>query len=53
MFQMKEYDKIPEKKLTEVEMCNLIDRQYKVMITKMFKDLERRRNGLVFICRQL
>ena len=26
MFQMKEYDKTPETKLTEVEMCNLIDR---------------------------
>lgn len=53
MFQMKEYDKTPETKLTEVEMCNLIDRQYKVMITKMFKELERRMNELVFIFRQL
>ena len=53
MFQMKEYDKTPEKELTEGEMCNLIDRQYKVMITKMFKELERRKNGLVFICRHL
>ena len=26
MFQMKEYDKTPEKELTEGEMCNLIDR---------------------------
>ena len=42
MFQMKEQDKTPEKELSEVEISNLSDKEFKVMIRKMLKELRRR-----------
>ena len=41
MFQTKEYDKIPEK-LSEVEIGNVFNKEFKVVIIKMIKQLGRR-----------
>ena len=42
MFQMKEQDKIPETELSEVEISNLPDKEFKAMIIKMLNKLGRR-----------
>ena len=42
MFQMKEQDKTQEEKLSEMEVSNLPNNQFKVMITKMLNELRRR-----------
>ena len=41
MFQMKEQDKTLEE-LNEVEMGNLLEKEFKLMITKMIKELGRK-----------
>ena len=41
MFPMKEQDKTPEKDLSEVEISNLLNKKFKVMIVKKFKQLGR------------
>ena len=41
MFQTKEQDKIPEE-LSKVQISNLPNKEFKVMIIKMFKELGRR-----------
>ena len=41
MFQRKEWDKIPEE-LNEQEIINLPNKEFKVMIIKLFNELERR-----------
>ena len=41
MFQTKEQDKTPEEELSEVERSNLPDKEFKVMMVKMLKELER------------
>ena len=42
MYQMKEQDKTPEKQLNEVEICNLPEKQFKIMVVKMTQDLGKR-----------
>ena len=42
MYQMKEQDKIPEKQLNEVEIGNLPEEEFRVMIVKMIQDLWKR-----------
>ena len=42
MYQMKEQDKIPEKQLNEVEIGNLPEKQFTIMIVKMIQDLRKR-----------
>ena len=37
MFKMKEQDKTSEEELSEVEISNLHNKEFKVMIIKMFK----------------
>ena len=39
MYQMKEQDKTPEKKLNEVEISNLPEKEFRIMIVKMIQDL--------------
>ena len=39
MSQIKEQDKTPEKDLSEIEVSNLPNKQFKVMIIKMLKEL--------------
>ena len=41
MSQMKEQDKTPEEELSEVEIANLPEKEFKVMIIKMIKELRR------------
>ena len=43
MFQMKEQDKTLEE-LSEVEISNLLDKDFKVMIIKMLNELRRRKD---------
>ena len=42
MYQMKEQDKNPEKQLNEVEIDNLPEKEFRVMIVKMIQDLGKR-----------
>ena len=42
MYQMKEHDKTPEKQLNEVEIGNLPDKEFRIMIVKMIQDLGKR-----------
>ena len=44
MSQMKEQDKIQEKQLNDVEMGNLPEKEFRIMIMKMIQDLGKR-NG--------
>ena len=42
MFQMKEQDKTPEERLSEVEIGNLFEKEFRIMIVKMIQDLGKR-----------
>ena len=42
MYQMKEQDKTPEKQLYEVEIGNLPEKEFRIMIVKMTQDLGKR-----------
>ena len=42
MYQMKEQDKTPEKQLNEVEIGNLPQKEFRIMIVKMIQDLGKR-----------
>ena len=44
MFQMKKQDKTSEEELSVMEISNLPNKEFKVMIIKMFKVLGRRMN---------
>ena len=39
MYQMKEQDKTPKKQLNEVEIGNLPEKEFRIMIVKMIQDL--------------
>ena len=39
MYQMKEQEKTPEKQLSEVEIGNLPEKEFRIMIVKMIQDL--------------
>ena len=39
MSQMKEQDKSPEKQLNEVEIGNLPEKEFRIIIVKMIQDL--------------
>ena len=45
MYQMKEQDKTPEKQLNEVEIGNLPEKEFRIMIGKMIQDLRKRMEG--------
>ena len=38
MYQMKKQDKTPEKQLNEVEIGNLPEKEFRIMIVKMIQD---------------
>ena len=42
MFQMQEQDKSPEEQLSEVEIGNLPEKEFRIMIAKMIQDLRKR-----------
>ena len=41
MYQMKEQDKTPEKQLNEVEIGNLPEKEFRIMLVKMIQDLRK------------
>ena len=41
-YQMKEQDKTPEKQLNEMEIGNLPEKEFRIMILKMIQDLGKR-----------
>ena len=45
MFQMKEKEKTLEEELRDVEIGNLPEKEFRVMIIKMVKELRRRMNS--------
>ena len=42
MYQIKEQHKTPEKQLNEVEIGNLSEKEFRIMIVKMIQDLVKR-----------
>ena len=42
MYQMKEQDITPEKQLNEVDIGNLPEKEFRIMIAKMIQDLGKR-----------
>ena len=42
MYQMKEQEKTPEKQLNEVEIGNLPEKEFRIMIVKIIQDLGKR-----------
>ena len=42
MYQMKEKDKTPEKQLNEMEIGNISEKEFRMMIVKMVQDLGKR-----------
>ena len=42
VFRMKGQDKTPEKQLNEVEIGNLPEKEFRIMIVKMIQDLGKR-----------
>ena len=42
MYQMKQQDKTPEKQLNEVEIGNLPEKEFRIMVVKMIQDLGKR-----------
>ena len=42
LFQMKGQDKTPEKEINEVEIGNLPEKEFRIMIVKMIQDLRKR-----------
>ena len=47
MYQMKEQDKTPEKQLNEVEIGNVPEEEFRIMIVKMIQDLKKRTEAKV------
>ena len=45
IYQMKEQDKTPEKQLNEVEIGNLPEKEFRIMIVKMNQDLREKNGG--------
>ena len=42
MYQMKEQDKTPKQQLNEVEIGNLPEKEFRIMIVRMIQDLRKR-----------
>ena len=42
MYQMREQDETPENQLNEVEIGNLPEKEFRIMIVKMIQDLRKR-----------
>ena len=47
MFQMKEQEKTPEKQLNEVEIDNLPEKAFRLMIVEMIQDLGKRMDAKI------
>ena len=47
IYQIKERDKTPEKQLNEVDIGNLPEKEFRIMIVKMIQDLWKRMEAKV------
>ena len=47
IYQMKEQDKTPEEQLNEVEIGNLPEKEFRIMIVKMIWDLKKRMEAMI------
>ena len=47
MYQMKEQNKTPEKQLNEVEIGNLPEKEFRIMIVNMIQDLRKRKEAKI------
>ena len=47
MYQMKEQDKTQEKQPNEVEIDNLPEKEFRIMIVKMIQDLGKRKEAKI------
>ena len=47
MYQLKEQHKSPKKQLNEVEIGNLPEKEFRIMIVKMIQDLGKRREAKI------
>ena len=47
MYQMKEQDKTPEKQLNKMEIGSLPEKEFRIMIVKMYQELGKRREAKV------
>ena len=47
MYQMKEQDKTPEKQLNEVEIGNLPEKEFRIVIVKMIQELGKRMDAKI------
>ena len=45
MSQMKEQDKTPEEQLSEVEIGNLSEKDFRVMLVRMIQDFRKKNRG--------
>ena len=45
MYQMREQDKTPEKQLNEVEIGNLPEKEFRIIIVKMIQDPGKKNGG--------
>ena len=52
MSQMKGQDKIPEKQLNEVEIGNLLEKEFRKMIVKMIQDLRKTMEARLRRCKK-
>ena len=52
-YQMKEQDKTPEKPLNEVEIGNLPEKEFRIMIVKMIQDLGKRMEAKITKMQQM
>ena len=52
MSQVKGQDKTPEKQLNEVEIGNLPEKEFRIMIVKMIQDLRKRIEAKVERCKK-
>ena len=53
MYQMKEQDKTPEKQLNEMEIGNLPEKEFRIMIVKMSQDLRKRMEAKIKKMREM
>ena len=51
-YQMKEQDKTPEKQLNKVEIGNLPEKEFRIMIVKMIQDLGKRMRERLRRCKK-
>ena len=45
MYHMKEQDKTPERQLNEVEIGNLPEKEFRIIIVKMIQELRKKNGG--------